>query len=130
MDESPSDSGQDILQGLSHQTIDDLKQLKMQCSFKNYNFWEFKKVRQLDGISEEAYLAALHPENFLRHLSSQKFSEGGVYQYINRYLGRSGSFFVFSPDKNFILKTVEQSEQQVLRKIAKSFCDVKFFVLS
>lgn len=41
-------------------------------------------------------------------------------------LGRSGSFFVFSPDKNFILKTVERNEQQVLRKITKSFCEVLF----
>lgn len=64
------------MQGLSDQTIGDLKEMKMKCFFKNYNFWEFKKLRQLDGISEEAYLAALHPENFLRHLSSQKFSEG------------------------------------------------------
>lgn len=68
---------------------------------------------------------AMDPENFLASLKNQKFSDGmKTYLFINNMIGRSGSFFVFSPCKNFILKTVEKSEAQVLKNIIPDFADV------
>ncbi len=49
---------------------------------------------------------SLDPETFMAKLSDQKFSEG-----------RSGSFFVFSPDKKFIIKTINKDESELLISI-------------
>lgn len=52
----------------------------------------------------------MHPDKFLKSLDNQKFSEG-----------KSGSFFCFSPDKSFILKTIPESEAILLKKILPSY---------
>jgi 1-phosphatidylinositol-4-phosphate 5-kinase len=53
---------------------------------------------------------SIQPELFLKSLSNQKFSEG-----------RSGSFFCFSPDKCFIIKTIPESEAKLLNKILPAY---------
>jgi len=78
--------------------------------FKDVSPRVFAAMRQLSGISKEAYLNALHPENFLSSLKSQQFSDG-----------KSGSFFCFSPDKNFIIKTIEQEEAHLLKRQLPNF---------
>ena len=57
--------------------------------------------------------ASIQPELFLKSLSNQKFSEG-----------RSGSFFCFSPDKCFIIKTIPESEAKLLNKILPAYYQV------
>ena len=61
---------------------------------------------------------ALSPESFLGNLQNQKFSEG-----------RSGAFFCFSPNKNFILKTISHSEANVLKEILPSYYQVTHLVV-
>ncbi len=48
----------------------------------------------------------MNAKSFLGNLDNQKFSEG-----------KSGSFFCFSPDKNFILKTITAEEAKVLKNL-------------
>jgi 1-phosphatidylinositol-4-phosphate 5-kinase len=96
----------------------------LQYLFKDYAPIIFYRLRQLSGISTEQYLVkcglekslilqnALHAESFLGNLKNQNFSEG-----------KSGSFFCFSPDNNFIMKTIDISEVKVLREILPSYYD-------
>ena len=53
----------------------------------------------------------LDPSVFLKDaLKNQKFSDG-----------RSGSFFVFSPDKRFILKTIPKHEFEALESLLPEY---------
>jgi hypothetical protein len=83
-------------------------------------------MRQSFGVSNEQYLvikrkmcffvdfqSSLNPQVFLTQLNDQKFSEG-----------RSGSFFCFSPDKEFIIKTIPQSEAMLLQSILSAYHNV------
>lgn len=79
-------------------------------SFKFVKFHEFSpalflQLRQQFGVTE-FYKASLDPETVLSKIDLQKFSEG-----------RSGSFFVFTPDKRFIIKTLPANEATLLQKI-------------
>lgn len=78
--------------------------------FIDYAPLVFMKLRELEGITPSDYLVSMEPNKFLVNLGNQKFSEG-----------RSGSFFVFSPDKRFILKTIPESEALLLLKILPDF---------
>jgi len=107
---SPSDTFRGVSLELSTSTINDLQRVQLRYLFKDYAPVIFYRLRQLGGISNEQYLNALHAESFLGNLKNQNFSEG-----------KSGSFFCFSPDKNFIMKTIDISEAQVLREILPSY---------
>lgn len=90
----------------------------------------FQKLRAFDNISPSDYMvshsqffhpqltacgcqASIKPESFLQSLDNQKFSEG-----------RSGSFFCFSPDKCFIIKTIPPNEASLLREILPRYYQV------
>eukprot|EP01119_Soliformovum_irregulare_P017061 TRINITY_DN501_c4_g1_i1.p2 TRINITY_DN501_c4_g1~~TRINITY_DN501_c4_g1_i1.p2 ORF type:complete len:348 (-),score=136.89 TRINITY_DN501_c4_g1_i1:21-1064(-) len=77
--------------------------------FKSYAPKLFQEIRQKLGISHDSYRSAFEPERFIRKLKST-FSEG-----------KSGSFFCFSPCKNFILKTIANSEAAALRDILPTY---------
>ncbi|KAL6077846.1 PIPK domain-containing protein, variant 3 [Balamuthia mandrillaris] len=81
-------------------------QLLTNFRFVDYSPLVFQELRRLDGITPQHYMNSLDPETFLASLDSQKFSEG-----------RSGSFFCFSPDKCFIIKTISRSEAKLLVSI-------------
>eukprot|EP01126_Amoeba_proteus_P033291 TRINITY_DN3266_c0_g1_i5.p1 TRINITY_DN3266_c0_g1~~TRINITY_DN3266_c0_g1_i5.p1 ORF type:complete len:533 (-),score=95.29 TRINITY_DN3266_c0_g1_i5:22-1620(-) len=66
----------------------------------------FERIRALSGVNTDQYCQSLHPHRFLKHINDQKFTDG-----------RSGSYFCFSPDKRFILKTVPHSESELLYNI-------------
>ncbi|PRP83793.1 hypothetical protein PROFUN_08991 [Planoprotostelium fungivorum] len=70
-----------------------------QHTFTDYAPLVFMRMRQTAGVDNETYVEALEPRNFIENLGNQKFSDG-----------RSGSFFVFSPCKNFIVKTLTVDE--------------------
>eukprot|EP00027_Filamoeba_sp_ATCC50430_P002555 CAMPEP_0168562144 /NCGR_PEP_ID=MMETSP0413-20121227/11967_1 /TAXON_ID=136452 /ORGANISM="Filamoeba nolandi, Strain NC-AS-23-1" /LENGTH=615 /DNA_ID=CAMNT_0008593553 /DNA_START=407 /DNA_END=2254 /DNA_ORIENTATION=- len=78
--------------------------------FTDYSPQLFSELRNLKGFSRNTYLYCMHPDKFLKSLDNQKFSEG-----------KSGSFFCFSPDKSFILKTIPESEAILLKKILPSY---------
>jgi len=84
--------------------------LTKEYRFVDYSPIVFQKLREHAGITPEAYLESIRPEKFIQSLSSQKFSEG-----------RSGSFFCFSPDKCLIIKTIPESEAQLLSKILPAY---------
>ena len=74
----------------------------------------FQAIRLLDGIGTEAFIRSFDEEQILIHLSSQKFSEG-----------RSGSFFIFTPDRRFIIKTVPLNEAMLLIRVLRPYYMVR-----
>jgi len=74
--------------------------------FKDYAPLVFRRVRQLFGISDSDYMLSLGPEQILGELLlgtmgslSELFSEG-----------KSGSFFYFSNDGRYLIKTIPHRE--------------------
>jgi 1-phosphatidylinositol-4-phosphate 5-kinase len=72
----------------------------------------FEYLRMLDGIDLKIVEASLSVNKNL----------AGIQQ-LTESLGRSGSFFFFSHDRRFILKTIGESEQRFLIKILSAYTD-------
>ncbi|KAH3762387.1 Phosphatidylinositol4-phosphate 5-Kinase protein [Pelomyxa schiedti] len=78
--------------------------------FFEYSTDVFYQIRMLDRVQDQ-YITSLDPIVLLTQLNkNEKFSEG-----------RSGSFFVFSPDKQFIIKTIPYAEAHLLHKILGNY---------
>jgi hypothetical protein len=86
------------------------KRANQSASFFSYSSHVFQRLRELDGITNEAFLGSFDVDSVLAAFETQKFSEG-----------RSGSFFIFSPDQRFIMKTVPVNEAMLLRRILKAY---------
>jgi len=68
----------------------------------------FHNIRIMNNITTEDYMETMAPISFLNKvLESEKFADGG----------RSGSFFVRSPCRRFIVKTIPSAESEALIKI-------------
>lgn len=74
--------------------------------FKDYSPWVFRHLRQIFRIDPADYLISLTEKYILSELGSP---------------GKSGSFFYFSRDYKYIIKTIHHSEQRCLRKILKEY---------
>jgi hypothetical protein len=74
--------------------------------FKDYAPWVFRHLRVKFGLDPAEYLVSLTSKYILSELGSP---------------GKSGSFFYFSRDYKYIIKTIHQSEHKVLRRILKDY---------
>ncbi|KAJ9078772.1 Phosphatidylinositol-4-phosphate 5-kinase [Entomophthora muscae] len=74
--------------------------------FKDYSPWVFRSLRELFGIDPAEYLLSLTLKYILSELSTP---------------GKSGSFFYYSQDFRFIIKTVHHSEHKFFRKILPGY---------
>ena len=78
----------------------------IKCKFYDYAPKIFYNLRTLYGISNDDYLKSLGPENFLCNLIITK----------NKSLkeicssGKSGSFFYYSYDSKYLMKTIPETE--------------------
>lgn len=79
---------------------------KYEFKFKDYSPWVFRHLRALFKLDPADYLMSLTSKYILSELSSP---------------GKSGSFFYFSRDFRFIIKTIHHSEHRMLRKILKEY---------
>lgn len=79
---------------------------KYDFKFKDYAPWVFRHLRQLFHLDPADYLISLTSKYILSELTSP---------------GKSGSFFYFSRDYKFIIKTISQREHKFLRKILKEY---------
>ncbi|WBW75279.1 1-phosphatidylinositol-4-phosphate 5-kinase Its3 [Schizosaccharomyces osmophilus] len=75
---------------------------KYDFKFKDYAPWVFRHLRQLFHLDAADYLVSLTSKYILSELDSP---------------GKSGSFFYFSRDYRFIIKTIHRSEHKFLREI-------------
>lgn len=79
---------------------------KYDFKFKDYCPEVFRELRSLFGLDPADYLISITGKYILSELTSP---------------GKSGSFFYYSRDYRFIIKTVHHSEHKQLRKILKEY---------
>ncbi|CAO3598578.1 unnamed protein product [Absidia cylindrospora] len=81
---------------------------KYDFKFKDYAPWVFRHLREQFGIDPADYLISLTSKYILSELGSP---------------GKSGSFFYYSRDYRFIIKTIHHTEHKFMRKILKQYHD-------
>ncbi|VEU23400.1 DEKNAAC104619 [Brettanomyces naardenensis] len=81
---------------------------KYEFKFKDYSPEVFRHLRSIFHIDQADYLLSLTEKVALTELGSP---------------GKSGSFFYYSGDYRFIIKTIHHSEHRHLRKILKQYHD-------
>lgn len=79
---------------------------KYDFKFKDYAPWVFRHLRQDFGLDPADYLMSLTSKYILSELGSP---------------GKSGSFFYFSRDYKYIIKTIHHAEHKLLRKILRDY---------
>jgi 1-phosphatidylinositol-4-phosphate 5-kinase len=85
--------------------------IRKRVEIEGHHIHYFKDLRSSDGISSEILLESLDPEKN----SSNVFKAGEA-------SGASGSFFFFSADKRFIVKTMNENEKKFfLDKVARPY---------
>ncbi|KAJ9647039.1 Phosphatidylinositol-4-phosphate 5-kinase [Coniosporium tulheliwenetii] len=76
--------------------------------FKDYAPWVFRHLRANFGLDPADYLMSLTSKYILSELGSP---------------GKSGSFFYFSRDYKYIIKTIHHAEHKFLRRILRDYYD-------
>ena len=97
------------------------KKTKNMRLFEFYDFSPrvFHLIRTLYGITPDAYLKSIGPENLIGNLLM-----GNIASLKEQCsTGKSGSFFYYTADSNFMLKTISSSEFHHLRTILKEYYD-------
>lgn len=84
--------------------------IKMKVKFISHCDEYFKKIREMDGITEADINASLDVE-----LNQERIFKSG------QGSGKSGSFFFFSFDSKFIIKTIVKPEMELLSKMMKTY---------
>ncbi|GAA99345.1 uncharacterized protein L969DRAFT_98710 [Mixia osmundae IAM 14324] len=79
---------------------------KYDFKFKDYAPWVFRALREYFHLDPADYLLSLTAKYILSELGSP---------------GKSGSFFYFSRDYRFIIKTIRHAEHKFLRSILKDY---------
>lgn len=79
---------------------------KYDFKFKDYAPWVFRHLRQRFRLDPADYLISLTSKYILSEMGSP---------------GKSGSFFYFSRDYRFIIKTIHHAEHKLLRKILPEY---------
>ncbi|KAK2858539.1 hypothetical protein FQN49_004632 [Arthroderma sp. PD_2] len=79
---------------------------KYDFKFKDYSPWVFRRLRSKFQLDPADYLMSLTSKYILSELGSP---------------GKSGSFFYFSRDYKYIIKTIHHAEHKLLRKILREY---------
>ncbi|KAI9888355.1 MAG: Phosphatidylinositol-4-phosphate 5-kinase [Vezdaea aestivalis] len=79
---------------------------KYDFKFKDYAPWVFRHLRARFNLDPADYLVSLTSKYILSELGSP---------------GKSGSFFYFSRDYKYIIKTIHHAEHKFLRKILRDY---------
>ncbi|KAI8888845.1 SAICAR synthase-like protein [Backusella circina FSU 941] len=80
--------------------------VKYDFKFKDYAPWVFRNLREKFHIDAADYMMSLTNKYILTEMGSP---------------GKSGSFFYYSRDYRFIIKTIHHSEHKFMRKILKDY---------
>ena len=89
------------------------------CSFFDYAPQIFANIRKTSGITKQQYSKSLGPENILECMFTANF------QTLSELCssGKSGSFFYYSPDAQFVLKTIPREEFKFVKRLLKNYHD-------
>lgn len=81
-----------------------------QVKINEYAGGVFRKLRLADGISQEEVIKSLNPEANQKAIASAGESQG-----------KSGSFFFFSHDSKFIIKTMTEGELETFKGMFEDY---------
>lgn len=97
------------------------KKTKNMRLFEFYDFSPrvFHLIRKMYGITPDSYLKSIGPENLIGSLLMGNISS--LKEQCST--GKSGSFFYYTADSNFMLKTISSAEFHHLRHILKEYYD-------
>jgi len=90
---------------------------KHDFKFKDYAPWVFRHLRALFHLDPADYLISLTSHILL----SELYRLPTCQTYISGSPGKSGSFFYFSRDYRFVIKTLHHAEHKYLRKILRQY---------
>ena len=90
---------------------------EISCKFVDLAPKLFFNLRKLYGISNKDYLKSLGTENFISNLV---FPRDKSLKGLGSF-GKSGSFFFFSYDNKFVIKTISDDEFTFFQKIVKNY---------
>jgi 1-phosphatidylinositol-4-phosphate 5-kinase len=79
---------------------------KYDFKFKDYCPWVFRLIRECFHVDPSDYLVSLTGKYVLSELASS---------------GKSGSFFYYSQDYRFIIKTIHHTEHKFILKVLKQY---------
>ena len=87
------------------------------CSFFDYAPKIFASIRKFSGVTKEQYLESLGPEKILSYIFKSNF------QTLSELCssGKSGSFFYYSYDGRFMLKTIPRHEFKMMKTMLKNY---------
>lgn len=88
--------------GITHMLLEGYRKV----SFIEYAPKIFNKIRRLDGVTNEEYLQSLGPDSISQVFSGKIKSLSGIATF-----GNSGSFFYYSDDRKYIVKTIRLREK-------------------
>ena len=87
------------------------------CKFFDYAPSVFYEIRKIYGIKNEEYLKSIGPEAMLNNLFKGNIASLAELT----STGKSGSFFYFSADGKYTLKTISRDEFHFLKRILKNY---------
>jgi len=98
--------------------LDSVAGSKIQCTrFVDYSAFVFRKVRELNGINTDDYLRSVGPEQLLGNMILGNLSSLSELS----SEGKSGAFFYYTADGNFMIKTVTKQEKDLLRSMMHDY---------
>jgi len=95
------------IQGISSNTVQPKEKSFAKCYFHDYAPYVFREIRSLYGIKDDGYLESIGSDHLIKNLINGDlagFSE-------NISSGKSGSFFYYSRDGKYVLKTIHKNEK-------------------
>lgn len=97
---------------ISHPSLSDY----YKCLFIDIAPSVFYDIRKLDGIKDDEYTKSLGPEGLSNILKGDVNTFSGLESF-----GRSGSFFYYTHDQKFMVKTIKKNEVKLLKEILKDY---------
>lgn len=89
------------------------------CRFYDYCPYVFLKIRENNKIKNEDYIKSIGPERMISNLI--KGNVNTLSELMST--GKSGSFFYYTADGKYTLKTIHKCEQSFFKKILRNYYD-------
>ena len=86
------------------------------CKFVDYCPYVFRAIRNLSGIDNKEYIASIGVKTF-----QNAFFDDLFLMLTEKSSGKSGSFFFYTSDGKYMIKTIKKDEYLTLRKILKNY---------
>jgi 1-phosphatidylinositol-4-phosphate 5-kinase len=87
------------------------------CTFYDYAPQIFASIRKTFGIKKDTYSNSLGPDNILGYMFNANFQP--LAELCSS--GKSGSFFYYTSDGKFVLKTISRTEFKFLKRILRFY---------